>query len=478
MTTLGTPAGTAVVVGDHRMLIDGELRTAAAGGPFEVVNPATGEVAGEAADGTVADMDLAIGAARRAFGTSRWSRDVEFRYRCLVQLRDALAEEQERLRRIVITEAGTPIATTHAIQLGFGIIEAGYWPEYGRGFEYWRETAVPGGLGGRAVRIDQYDPVGVVGAITTWDCPLARNIAECLPALMAGNAVVLKPSRLTPWSGTELGRIVATRTGIPPGIFSVVTSSTAAVGVALAADPRVDAITFTGSAATGREVLAAAAPTGKKVFLKLGGTSSHIVLDDADLAECLPAACWMSGQPWTRSSRILLPRSRYAEGVEILKATTEALPYGDPWDPTVLHGPQISQSHRQRVLDLIRSGPGSGARLVTGGGVPAHLPRGWFIEPTLLSDVDPASRIAGAEICGPVLIVSAYGSEDEAVAIANSAGHGGTGEVSSADDKRALRVAARVRAVAMAVNGGSHVVRRRGQGFEKYLEIKTIGVPA
>jgi aldehyde dehydrogenase (NAD+) len=497
MTTLDASSGTGVLAGDHRMLIDGELQTTGSGKLFDVINPATEEVAGQATDGTVADMERAVGAARRAFDTTDWSRDVEFRYHCLIQLRDALAEEKERLRRIVVTEVGTPIATTHSIQLEFPLMEAGHWPEFGRGFEYWRNTGVHEGIGGGATRILQYDPVGVVGAITPWNCPLYLNVAESVPALMAGNAVVLKPAQLTPWSGSELGRIVATKTDIPPGIFNVVVSNANEVGAALSSDPRVDMITFTGSTATGRKVLAAAAPTVKKVLLELGGKSSHIVLDDADLRSCLPmaaaAACSMSGQSCTLSSRILLPRSRYAEGIEMLKATMEAFPYGDPWDPNIFQGPQISETQRQKVLRLIKSGLDSGATLITGGGVPARLPKGYFVEPTLLSDVDPASQITQEEIFGPVLTVSPYDTEDEAIAIANNTIYGLSGEVSSADEKRALRVAARVRTGTMTVNGGSYfgvtsplggykqsgLGRRNGvQGFEEYLEIKTIGLPA
>jgi acyl-CoA reductase-like NAD-dependent aldehyde dehydrogenase len=497
MTTHEPGPGTGVLAGDHRMLIDGKLETTASGALFDVINPATEEVAGQATDGTVDDMERAIGAARRAFDTTAWSRDVEFRHHCLIQLRDALAEEKERLRRIIVTEVGTPIATTASIQLEFPITEAGHWPEFGRTFQYWRDTGMHESLGMRARRVLQYDAVGVVGAITPWNVPLYLNIAESVPALMAGNAVVLKPAQLTPWSGSELGRIVAEKTDIPAGIFNVVVSNANEAGAALSADPRVDMITFTGSTATGRKVLAAAAPTIKKVFLELGGKSTHIVLDDADLQACLPmaaaTACVMSGQSCTLASRVLLPRSRYAEGLAILKATMEAFPYGDPWDPNMLQGPAISETQRQKVLRLIKSGIDSGATLITGGGIPAHLPKGYFIEPTLLVDVDVTSQIAQEEIFGPVLTVTPYDTEDEAVAISNNTIYGLSGEVSGADQERALRVASRMRTGTMTVNGGSYfgltsplggykqsgLGRRNGEhGFEEYLEIKTIGLPA
>jgi aldehyde dehydrogenase (NAD+) len=497
MTALESGSTTGVLAGEPRQLIDGELQMTASGATFDVMNPATEEVAGQATDGTVDDMERAIGAARRAFDKTDWSRAVEFRYHCLIQLRDALISEKERLRRIIVTEVGTPIASTHGIQLDFPIQEAGHWPEFGRSFDYWRDTGVHESIGGaQARRILQYDPVGVVGAITPWNCPLYLNIAESIPALMAGNAVVLKPAQLTPWSGSELGRIVREMTDIPPGIFNVVVSNANEVGAALSADPRVDMITFTGSTATGRKVLAAAAPTVKKVFLELGGKSSYILLEDADFAAYLPiaaaTACFNSGQSCTLSSRLLVPRSRLAEALEILKASMEAFPYGDPWDPNVFQGPVSSETQRQKVLGLIRSGVDSGATLITGGGIPAHLPKGYFIEPTLLSDVDPDSKIAQEEIFGPVITVTPYDTEDEAIEISNNTIYGLSGEVAGGDLDHALRVAARMRTGTMTVNGGSYfgltsplggykqsgLGRRNGEhGFEEYLEIKTIGLP-
>jgi aldehyde dehydrogenase (NAD+) len=497
MTNVQSVFEARVLAGDDRMLIDGELVRSESRRTFDVENPATGAVAGVAADGTVADVERAVGAARRAFDSGDWSRDVEFRYHCLLQLRDALVEEKERLRRILVTEIGTPIATTYSIQLEFPILEAGHWPEHGRSFSYWRETGVHDGMPGeKARRILQYDPIGVVGAITPWNCPLYLNVAESVPALMAGNAVVLKPAQLTPWAGSELGRIVAEHTDIPPGIFNVVTSNANEVGAALSADPRVDMVTFTGSTATGKRVYAAGAATVKKLFLELGGKSTHIVLDDADLMTALPraagAACAMSGQGCTLCSRILLPRALYDTGLHILRATLEAFPYGDPWDPGVFQGPAISSVQRDKVLRLIRSGIESGGRLLTGGGVPDHLPDGYFIQPTLLADVDPASEIAKEEIFGPVVTVTPYETIDEAIAIANNTVYGLSGEVSSADEERALQVAARIRSGTISVNGGSYfgltsplggyrhsgLGRRNGdQGFEEYLEIKTIGLP-
>lgn len=497
MTATVPAVQTGPLAGDPRMLIDGELRDATAERTFGVENPATGEIVGQAADGSAADMDHAIAAARRAFDTTSWACDVEFRYHCLIQFRDALVDAKERLRRIVVTEAGTPIATTSAMQLAMPLQEAAYWPEFGRSFEYWRDTGIQQSVGMMARHVHQYDPVGVVGAITPWNAPIYLNVAESVPALMAGNAVVLKPAQLTPWSGSELGRIVAEHTDIPPGIFNVVLTNDNEVAAGLTSDPRVDMITFTGSTATGRRILGAAAPTVKKVFLELGGKSAHIVLDDADFGEVIAAAagaiCMNSGQACTLAGRVLVPRARYQECVELAKAAMDSFPYGDPWDPANLQGPAINRTQQDKVLRLVAAGVESGARLVTGGRAPEHLPRGYYIEPTLLTDVPPSSVVGQEEIFGPVMLLMPYDSEDEAIAIANDTIYGLSGQVSGADEQRALSIARRIRAGTIRVNNASYFAftsplggyrqsglgRRNGTaGFEEYLEVKTIGLSA
>ncbi len=491
-----TASDTGILAGEQRMMIAGELQHTESGALFDVEHPGTGEVVGQATDGTVADMDRAIGAAQKAFDETDWSRDVEFRHHCLMQLHDALERNKERLRRIVVTEVGCPISVTGS-QIEDPIEEVRHWAEYGRSFEYLRDTGIHQAPMGTARRTLAFDPVGVVGAITPWNVPFYLNVAESTPALMAGNTVVLKPAQLTPWSGTELGRIVAEETDIPPGVFNVVVSNANEVGAALSADPRVGMITFTGSTATGRAILAAAAPTVKKTMMELGGKSAHIVLDDAKFEKCLPmaamVACVMSGQACIMASRILLPRSRYDEGIEILKAAMEATAVGDPWDPGVLQGPQISAAQRQKVLGLVRSGIDSGARLITGGGIPENLPVGYFTQPTLLADVDPDATVAQEEIFGPVLTVIPYDTDDDAVAIANNSIYGLSGEVTGRDSERAFCIARRLRTGNVTVNGRSHfgitspfggtkqsgLGRRNGdEGFLEYLEIKTIGHPA
>jgi aldehyde dehydrogenase (NAD+) len=492
----GVQTETGVLAGDERMLIDGELQITSSGATFDVIHPASEQVAGQATDATVEDMARAVRAARRAFDETDWSRDLEFRYHCLIQLHEALERNKERLRRVLITEVGCPV-TVSGSQIESPIEEVRHWAEHGHTFEYLVDNGLHETPLGPVRRKIHYEPVGVVGAITPWNVPFYLNVAETVPALMAGNTVVLKPAQLTPWSGSEYGRIVAEETDIPPGVFNVVVSNANKVGATLSADPRVDMITFTGSTATGRAILTAGAPTVKKTLLELGGKSAHIVLDDADFNSALPMAammaCVMSGQSCILPSRILLPRSRYDEGLAMLKGAMENFPIGDPWTPGNMQGPQISETQRQKVLGLIKSGVESGARLVTGGGVPESLPTGYYVQPTLLADVDPDSQVAQEEIFGPVLTVTPFDSDEEAVAIANNTIYGLSGEVSSADVDRAFEVAKRIRTGNVTINGKSHFgigspfggtkqsglgYRNGEEGYKEYLEAKTIGMPA
>ncbi|WP_350001532.1 aldehyde dehydrogenase family protein [Pseudarthrobacter sp. WHRI 8279] len=481
--------------GERRLFIDGQLVDASDGGLFENIDPSTGEGAGYAANATEDDMERAIAAARRAFDEGVWANDPKFRSRCILQLRDALEEEKERLRRIVVTESGSPIALTYGVQLQQPLDEPTYWAEMAREFAYeeeWSPTTSRGAVSRRRIR---YEPMGVVAAITPWNYPLYLNVSESIPALAAGNAVILKPASLTPWSGLELGRLVAERTDIPAGIFNVVTTNTVAVTEMLTSDPRIDMVTFTGSTSTGRRVLASGAPTIKKTFLELGGKSAHIVLDDADFTKVLPGAavvCAHAGQGCTYSTRLLVPRSRYEEALPILKAVFEKVPVGDVWDPSVIQGPQASAKQRNAILTAIESGVASGARLLTGGHA-IEGRAGYYVEPTILVDVDPYSAVAQEEIFGPVLCVIPYDTEDEAVTIANSTIYGLAGEVSSASDDRALEVARRLRAGNISVNGGAYfdvstplggygqsgIGRRNGEeGFREYMELKSIGIPS
>jgi aldehyde dehydrogenase (NAD+) len=483
--------------GEQRMLINGRLTQARSRKAFRNINPATEESLGVVADAAADDMQDAIAAARRAFDESAWSTDRELRKRCLQQLQDALDAEREQFRAELVAEAGSPVALTYGPQLDAPLDDSLRWPlkmidEFP--WERELETAAPFGVPSR--RAAWKEPVGVVGAIVPWNFPFEVTIGKVAQALATGNSVILKPAPDTPFNATRLGRLAAERTDIPAGVFNVVTSSDHLVGEQLTLDPRVDMISFTGSTATGKRIMEKGAATLKRVFLELGGKSAAIFLDDADLGALLPSAamgiCMHAGQGCALQSRVLVPRSRYAEAVEILSQAMSAVPYGDPTDPNMLQGPQVSLRQRDRVLGYIEQGKAEGARVVVGGGRPAHLPRGWFVEPTLFADVDNSMVIAQEEIFGPVLCVIGYDDEDDAVRIANDSLYGLSGGVYSGSDERAGNLARRVRTGSMSVNGamwygadgpyggykGSGIGRQNGlEGFEQYLETKVIAFP-
>jgi aldehyde dehydrogenase (NAD+) len=337
----------------------------------------------------------------------------------------------------------------------------------------------------------------VVGAIVPWNFPFEVSLSKIGQILATGNTMVLKPAPDTPWNATRLGRLVNGQTDIPQGVFNVVTSSDHLVGEELTISPLVDMISFTGSTATGKRIMERGAATLKRVFLELGGKSAAIILDDADFATALQmtafGACMHAGQGCALQTRVLLPRARYDEGVAILAAAMEAMPAGDPTDPSTVCGPLISAVQRQRVLDLIETGLAEGARVVVGGGRPEHLDKGFYVEPTLFADVDSAMAIAQREIFGPVLCALRYDSDDDAVRIANDSDYGLSGGVWSADEKRATQVALRVRTGCIGINGAlwygadspfggfkmSGIGRQNGrEGFEQHLESKAVAWPA
>ena len=488
-------ATTAEVRGEPRLLIDGKLVEATGGDSFANIDPATEKTLGDTADGTPFDMETAIAAARRAFDETSWSTDHAFRRRCLEQLHAALDKHKEELRAVVVAEAGSPIALTYAIQVDLPISDVPYYAELAASYPYDQPMPEREVFGQRTRRLILREATGVVGAITPWNFPFFLNMAKLNPALAAGNTVVLKPAPDTPWSATLLGRLIAEETDIPAGVVNVVASSDHLVGEVLTTDARVDMVTFTGSTATGRRIMAKASDTVKKVFLELGGKSANIVLDDVEdlSAACSGggfAVCVHAGQGCAITTRLLLPRRRYEEGVEIAAATMAAMTYGDPWNPANLMGPLVSEKQRQRVLGYIEKGK-SEARLVRGGNVPAELPSGYFVEPTLFADVDPKATIAQEEIFGPVLAVIPYEDEDDAVRIANDSIYGLSGAVTSTSEDRALAVARRIRTGTMSINGGVYLApdvpfggyrqsgtgREHGrEGFEEYLETKTVAM--
>jgi aldehyde dehydrogenase (NAD+) len=483
---------------ETRMLIDGKLVDADSGKTFDNVNPATEEILGQVADASNADMHRAIDAARRAFDETDWSTNHAFRKKCLEQLHEALQSAQEDLRELLILEVGCPRLTTNGPQLDAPLSDALAWPaKQIDEFEWVTKLPDAMGLAG-ALNVRQIwrEPVGVVGAIVPWNFPVEVTLNKLGQSLATGNTVVLKPAPDTPWNATFLGRLVAERTDIPAGVLNVVTSSDHLVGEELTLSPKVDMISFTGSTAVGQRIMEKGAATMKRVFLELGGKSATIVLEDADLGGAAMmglGVCFHAGQGCAIQTRMLLPRSRYDEGVEMLKGAMSAVPYGDPQRPDVIMGPLISAKQRERVLGYIEKGVAEGATLVLGGKRPADYPKGFYVEPTLFTDVDNSMTIAQEEIFGPVLVVIPFEDEDDAVRIANDSKYGLSGGVFSGSLERSLAVARRIRTGGLSINGGapygpdlpfggykhSGVGRQNGvAGFDQYLELKSLAWPA
>ena len=478
-----------------QQLIDGKLTPASDGATYPILNPATGAEIGQAPDGTAADVDAAVAAARRAFDETDWSTNHELRVRCLRQLHAALLEDADAFRALTTAEVGMP---------GFMITAAGFdapveglrWvADLAESYEWESDLGVASPMGIPSRRTVHREPVGVVAAITPWNVPTQINLAKVGPALAAGCTVVLKPAPDTPWLACELGRLVAEHTDMPAGVLNVVTPRSNDVAAVLSTDPRVDMVSFTGSTATGRRIMAAAAPTLKKVFLELGGKSAAIALDDADVASVAGAtafaACIHAGQGCAITTRLVVPREKYDEAVQVAAATMESIGAKDPTDPGAICGPVISEVQRDRVASYLRLAEEEGGTFATGGQVIDQ--DGYWIQPTVISGLDNTSTLAQEEIFGPVLVVIPHDGDDDAVRIANESEYGLSGSVDSGDLERAKAVAKRIRTGTLAVNGGvwfspdapfggykqSGIGREMGvAGFEEYLETKTVAEPA
>ena len=479
-----------------RMLVDGKLVEASDGGTFPVLDPATGLEIGHAPHATATDVDAAIGAARRAFDETAWSTDVELRVRCLRQLHQALVDHGDAFRALTTAEAGAPAFLTTGPQYDVPLAGIDWVADLAASYSWETDLGDAEPMGIPTRRVVRREAVGVVAAITPWNFPNQINLAKVAPALAAGNTVVLKPAPDTPWVACELARIAAEHTDLPPGVLDVVTPSENDVAAVLATDPRVDLVSFTGSTATGRAVMAAAAPSLKKVFLELGGKSAAVVLDDADVAAAAGTAAFSvsihAGQGCALTTRLLVPRARYDEAVEVAAGTMASIGAKDPTDPGTVCGPVISARQRDRVLSYLDLAVQEGGTFATGGGVPDvpdELAGGFWVQPTVVAGLGNDARVAREEVFGPVLVVIPHDGDDDAVRLANDSPYGLSGSVDSGDLERARTVARRIRTGTLAVNGGvwfapdapfggykqSGIGREMGvAGFEEYLETKLV----
>jgi aldehyde dehydrogenase (NAD+) len=474
------------------MLIDGKLVGADA--TYPSVNPATGEVLGYAPDASEADAKAAVAAARRAFDETSWSTDVAFRARCLEQLHTALTAHKEELRDLTVADVGAPRQITYGAQLDEPIEIVDYYAKLLPAFEFTEDLGTREFMGNQHRRWVEYEPVGVVAAIIGYNYPTQLALAKLPPALAAGCTVVLKAAPQTPLITLALAELIASETEIPPGVVNIISSSQASVGEVLTTSPDVDAVTFTGSTATGRRIMAAAASTIKRVFLELGGKSALVVLDDADLqGPAMVAAfagCSHAGQGCAITTRIVVPREKHDEFVQVAAGMLGNVTYGDPADEKNYMGPLITAQQRDKVHGIVTRAVEAGATLVCGG-APVDGP-GFFYQPTLLAGVDPDSEVAQEELFGPVIAVIPHDGDDDAVAIANNSIYGLSGGVYSSDEERALKVARRIRTGTLGINGGawfgpdspfggykqSGVGREMGRaGLQEFLESKTLAVP-
>jgi len=482
---------TAVLPPAAQQLVDGKLGPASTGATYAVLDPATGAEIGVVPDSSADDVDAAIAAARRAFDEGSWASDRELRVRCLRQLHQALLDHAEPFRALTTAEVGMPSFMMGAAGFDVPVDGLRWVTDLLESYDFESDLGVASPMGIPSRRTVRREPVGVVAAITPWNVPTQINLAKVGPALAAGCTVVLKPAPDTPWLAYELGRLVAEHTDIPPGVFNVVAPRDNAVAAVLATDPRVDMVSFTGSTATGRAIMAAAAPTLKKVFLELGGKSAAIALDDADVAAVAGAtaftACIHAGQGCAITTRLVVPRAAYDEAVQVAAATMESIGIKDPADPGAICGPVISRAQRDRVADYLRLAVEEGGTFATGGSVVEQ--DGFWVQPTVVAGLDNDARVAQEEIFGPVLVVIPHDGDDDAVRIANDSPYGLSGSVDSASLERATAVAARIRTGTLAVNGGvwfspdapfggykqSGIGREMGvAGFEGYLETKTL----
>ncbi len=447
-----------------------------------MVDSTTEEVMGTVPEGNPADVERATAAAADAFPT--WSStSPEERAKLIDRIFESLAQRTDEMAKLIAREVGMPITLSNLVQVGLPVMSFSTMAQIVRDFAF--EEQVGSSL---VVR----EAAGVVGAITPWNYPLHQICAKVAPALGAGCTVVLKPSEVAPLNAFLLADILHD-VGLPPGVFNLVTGTGPVVGEAMASSPLVDMVSFTGSTRAGKRVMQLAAETVKRVALELGGKSACVILDDADLDAAIPNAvsmCYLnSGQTCSALTRLVAPRSRLAEIEDRVVQEAETYTPGNPFDATTRLGPLVSSAQRERVRGFIAKGIEEGARLLTGGTEPPEgLDKGFFVRPTVFSDVDTSMTIAQQEIFGPVLSILPYEDEDDAVSIANDTIYGLAGAVWSSDGARAERVARRMRTGQVDLNGGSFnplapfggykqsgIGRELGRfGLEEYLEVKSL----
>ncbi|WP_440068994.1 aldehyde dehydrogenase [Streptosporangium sp. OZ121] len=467
------------------LFIGGDWVAPAGTGIIDVVSPHTEEVVGRVPDGTPADMDRAVAAARQAFDHGPWPRMTMAERAAVVgRLAELYAARQGEMAELITLEMGSPITFSQLAQAPQPLGMLQYYAELGKTFPVEEER--PGTFGTVTVR---REPVGVVAAVVPWNVPQFVIMIKLAPALVAGCTVVVKPAPETPLDSYLLAEMVK-EAGIPDGVVNIVAAGRE-TSEYLISHPDVDKVAFTGSTAAGRRIAAICGEQLKRCTLELGGKSAAIILDDCDLPSAMGflsiASLMNNGQACVAQTRILASRNRYDEVVDAVSAMVRGMQVGDPSDPATGIGPMVAKRQQERVEGYIRIGIDEGAKPVVGG-LERPYDRGWYVAPTVFAGATNEMRIAREEIFGPVLAVIPYEDEKDAIRIANDSDYGLAGTVWTADTEHGMDVARQVRAGTYGVNlfmiensspfggfKGSGLGRELGpEGLSSYLEYKSI----
>ena len=465
-----------------QLYIDGKWVQPIGTGSIDVINPATEEIIGKIPVGSKEDIDIAASAARIAFDS--WSKSsIETRIDILNALSNALKERGEDIAQTITAEVGTPIGYSRVAMVGTPRVVSRSYAKILENFD-WEEKV--------RNSIICKEPIGVCAFITPWNFPLHQIIGKVAPAIAAGCTMILKPSKEAPLSAFILADILH-EIGLPSGVFNLVSGHGSEIGNYMSSHPEVDMVSFTGSTGAGISVSEAAATTVKRVTLELGGKSANVALEDADptlVAKKAIGACHQnSGQTCSALTRLIIPESMSDEVYEIIAEKNNSYTVGDPLEERTRCGPMVSLRQQKSVSKYIESGINEGATLISGGlGMPEGISKGYYVKPTIFANVSPDMKIWKEEIFGPVLVITTYKSEEEALKLANDSIYGLSGGVWSKDEERAIKFAKDMRTGQVSVNGGAFNVsapfggyklsgngRELGShGLNEFLEIKSI----
>ena len=452
------------------LYIDGSWVEPNGEGTIEVINPASEGVIGSVPVGSESDANAAVEAARAAF--TGWSEStIDERSNYLNLLSSALKDRGEEMAELITSEVGTPIEYSRMAMVGTPRVVSRSYAKILDGFAWEEEIRNS---------IVVKEPIGVVAMITPWNFPLHQIIGKVAPAIAAGCTMVLKPSKEAPLNAFVLADILD-EIGLPNGVFNLISGHGREIGETLASHPDVDMVSFTGSTNAGVRVSELAAPSVKRVTLELGGKSANIILDDADIPRAASSAIYScfanSGQECSALTRLLVPEDSREEVVEVIASKIGRYTVGDPMDGTSKCGPLVSKRQQESVSRYISTGIDEGATLVAGGeGMPDDLDSGFYVRPTVFADVTPEMTVFREEIFGPVLCITTYSNEEEAIELANDSEYGLSGGVWSGDESRAMRVARKLRTGQVSINGGSFNVTAPFGGYKKSGLGRELGV--